>query len=49
MTPTPKKARTSLDVIIAKHCILHGLALLHANRDFDVMEKHLGLRVHRPF
>ncbi len=36
-----------VDFIIASHCLLHGLELLHTDRDFDAMEQHLGLRVYR--
>jgi predicted nucleic acid-binding protein len=39
--------RKTIDVIIASYCILQGLELLHADRDFDVMEQHLGLEVCR--
>ena len=37
--------RKTIDVIIATFCILNGHRLLHSNRDFDPMERHLGLRV----
>ena len=39
--------RKTIDVIIGTFCILHGHELLHADRDYDAMEKHLGLRVLR--
>lgn len=39
---TPRK---TIDVLIATFCIENGHHLLHADRDFDAMEKHLGLRV----
>jgi hypothetical protein len=39
--------RKTIDVMIATYCILHGLELLHADRDFDAMEQHLGLQVCR--
>lgn len=39
---TPRK---TIDVMIASFCIERGHTLLHADRDFDAMEKHLGLRV----
>jgi predicted nucleic acid-binding protein len=35
--------RGTIDVIIATWCIENRVALLHNDRDFDVMEKHLGL------
>ncbi len=37
--------RKTIDVIIATFCILNGHRLLHSDRDFDPMERHLGLRV----
>lgn len=41
--------RKTVDVLIGTFCIVNGHELLHADRDFDPMEKHLGLRVvHRP-
>jgi predicted nucleic acid-binding protein len=39
---TPRK---TIDIIIATYCIAYGLKLLHADRDFDVLEKELGLTV----
>ena len=40
--------RKTIDCIIATHCIRHGHALLHRDRDFDPFEKYLGLRVIHP-
>jgi predicted nucleic acid-binding protein len=37
--------RGTVDVLIATRCLKSGLRLLHSDRDFDVFEKHLGLRV----
>jgi predicted nucleic acid-binding protein len=37
--------RKSVDMIIGTFCILGGHVLLHADRDFDVLEKHLGMQV----
>lgn len=37
--------RGTVDVFIATRCLVDGLVLLHANRDFDAFEKHLGLPV----
>lgn len=37
--------RGTVDVLIATRCLANGLRLLHSDRDFDVFEKHLGLRV----
>lgn len=36
--------RKTIDVIIGTYCIAHGLPLLYADRDFDVMVRHLGLQ-----
>ncbi len=41
---TPRK---TIDIIIGTHCIVHGVPLLHADRDFDVLEGELGLVVLR--
>lgn len=38
--------RKTIDVIIATFCIENGFELLHADRDFDPLERFLGLRVH---
>jgi predicted nucleic acid-binding protein len=39
--------RKTIDVIIATFCIENGFELLHNDRDFDPMEKLLGLQVRR--
>ena len=39
--------RKTIDVLIGTYCIQHGHELLHADRDFDSMQRHLGLRVLR--
>ena len=39
--------RKTIDVLIGTFCILNRLALLHADRDFDALEEHLGLVVYR--
>jgi len=36
--------RKTIDVIIATFCIANNIRLLHADKDFQVMEEHLGLR-----
>lgn len=36
--------RKTIDVIIATFCIERGHALLHSDRDFEPMERLLGLR-----
>jgi len=37
--------RGTVYVLIATRCLTSGLRLLHDDRDFDVFEKHLALRV----
>jgi predicted nucleic acid-binding protein len=37
--------RKTADIIIGTYCIEHRHALLHDDRDFAPMEKHLGLMV----
>lgn len=37
--------RKTADLIIGTFCIEHGHHLLHADRDFDPMAAHLGLRI----
>ena len=39
--------RKTIDVIIGTFCIVNGFELLHNDRDFDPMEKYLGLKVKR--
>ena len=41
---TPRK---TIDVIIATFCIENGYELIHNDRDFDPMERILGLQVRR--
>ena len=41
---TPRK---TIDMIIAEYCLVNALELLHCDRDFDVLEKELGLLVRR--
>lgn len=40
--------RKTIDCLIATFCLVDGHALLHRDRDFDVFETHLGLRVVHP-
>jgi predicted nucleic acid-binding protein len=40
--------RRTIDCILATFCIEHGHQLLHNDRDFDVFEAHLDLRVVHP-
>lgn len=35
--------RSTIDVLIACHCVRHGHQLMHADRDFDLMAGPLGL------
>lgn len=37
----------TIDVLIATFCIEHGFELLHNDKDYEQMEKILGLRVRR--
>ena len=37
--------RKTPDLIIGTYCMEHGHSLLHADRDFDPMAEHLGLRI----
>lgn len=37
--------RGTVDVLIATRCLKNGLRFLHSDRDFDALERHLGLRV----
>lgn len=37
--------RKTVDLLIGTYCIVHGHTLLHADRDFDPMERYLGLKV----
>jgi predicted nucleic acid-binding protein len=39
--------RKTIDVMIGTFCIQNGHQLLHADRDFDPMERYLGLDVVR--
>ncbi len=39
--------RKTIDVLIGTFCIVNRLPLLHADRDFDALEDHLGLVVWR--
>ncbi len=37
--------RKAADMVIGTFCLDHGFPLLHDDRDFDHMERHLGLQV----
>ena len=36
--------RKTIDLIIGTFCIVNDHTLLHADRDFEVMKKHVGLK-----
>ncbi|MDM8569598.1 PIN domain nuclease [Thiotrichales bacterium HSG1] len=40
--------RKTIDMLIASFCIQHNYELLHNDKDFDVIEKHLSLQVFHP-
>ncbi|MEO6307760.1 MAG: PIN domain-containing protein [Nitrospiraceae bacterium] len=40
--------RTTIDSLIATFCLLEGHALLHNDRDYDLFEDVLGLKVIHP-
>lgn len=40
--------RKTIDCLIATFCIENHHLLLHVDRDFDMFEQHLSLRVHHP-
>jgi predicted nucleic acid-binding protein len=37
--------RKTIDMIISTFCIEHHYLILHDDNDFDIIAKHLGLRV----
>ncbi len=47
----PRKAgirvRKTIDVIISTFCMENGCELIHNDKDFDAMERHLGLVVRK--
>ena len=40
--------RKTIDVIIGTFCIHHELSLLHRDRDFEPLERHLNLKCVKP-
>ena len=36
--------RKTMDMLIGTFCIENGHSLLHSDKDFDLLEKHLGLK-----
>jgi predicted nucleic acid-binding protein len=39
--------RKTMDMLIGTYCLMHDHEILHNDRDFDVLAKHLGLKVCR--
>jgi predicted nucleic acid-binding protein len=39
------KVRKTMDMLIGTYCLMHDHEILHNDRDFDVLAKHLGLKV----
>ena len=37
--------RKSIDMLIGTYCLIHNHELLHNDRDFEVLARHLGLRI----
>lgn len=37
--------RKTMDMLIGTYCRIHGHELLHNDRDFDLLARHLGLKV----
>lgn len=37
--------RKTMDMLIGTYCRMHGHELLHNDRDFDLLARHLGLKV----
>ena len=40
--------RKTMDMLIGTYCLMHDHELLHNDRDFDVISRHIGLRSLRP-
>jgi len=38
--------RSTVDMVIATYCITYGHSLLHRDRDYDHVARHLGLRLY---
>ena len=38
---------TASDMLIGTYCLVNDRELLHDDRDFDLLEEHLGLRTLR--
>lgn len=39
--------RKTMDMLIGTYCLMHDHEILHRDRDFDLLAKHLGLRIAR--
>ena len=37
--------RKTMDMLIGTYCLMHDHEILHNDRDFDVLARHLGLKV----
>ena len=37
--------RKTMDMLIGTYCLMHDHELLHSDRDFDLLARHLGLKV----
>lgn len=40
--------RKTIDLVIGTFCLENGHEIIHNDRDFKVMEKHLGLKAYTP-
>ncbi len=40
--------RKTMDMLIGTCCLMHDHELLHNDRDFDLLARHLGLKTTRP-
>lgn len=43
-----RTVRKTLDCLMATFCLMHGHTLLHCDRDFDLFEEELAMRVVHP-
>lgn len=40
--------RKTMDMLIGTCCLMHDHEILHSDRDFDLLARHLGLKTTRP-
>jgi predicted nucleic acid-binding protein len=40
--------RKTMDMLIGTYCLMHDHEILHNDRDFDLLARHLGLKTTRP-